>query len=164
MIEHVTPGVTGTLTHTVTRDVTTQRGELHIYSTPNVVLLLEDAAIEALRPHLEEGHDSVGSRVDLAHTAPTLEGQSVTATATVTEVDRRRVAFDVVVRDDVEEIARGTHERFVIQLDRFTSRLGDKMLSGFSTRKRADVATPGSRSTAAPGFSSARRATSRALY
>ncbi len=126
MIEPVTPGVSGTLTRTVTRDVTTQRGDLHIYSTPNVVLLLEEAAIEALRPHLEEGYDSVGSRVELAHTAPTLEGQTVTAVATVTEVDRRRVNFDVVVRDDVEEIARGTHERFVIQLDKFTSRLEDK--------------------------------------
>lgn len=126
MIQPVTSGVTGTLTRTVTRDVTTQRGDLHIYSTPNVVLLLEEAAIEALRPHLDEGHDSVGSRVEVAHTAPTLEGQIVTAVATVTEVDRRRVVFDIVVRDDLEEIARGTHERFVIQLDKFTTRLEDK--------------------------------------
>lgn len=126
MTEPVTPGVTGTLTRTVTRDVTTQRGDLHIYSTPNVVLLLEEAAIEALRPHLEDGYDSVGSRVELAHTAPTLEDQTVTAVATVTEVDRRRVAFDIVVRDDLEEIARGSHERFVVQLDKFTSRLEDK--------------------------------------
>jgi fluoroacetyl-CoA thioesterase len=124
--EPVRPGVSGTLTRRVTRDVTTQRGELHIYSTPNVVLLLEEAAIEALRPHLEEGHDSVGSRVEIAHVAPTLEGQTVTAVASVTEVDRRRVAFDIVVRDDVEEIAWGTHERFVVQLDKFSSRLEDK--------------------------------------
>lgn len=126
MTPPVTPGVTGTLARTVTRDVTTQRGNLHIYSTPNVVLLLEEAAIEALRPHLEQGYDSVGSRVELAHTAPTLEGQTVTAVVTVTEVDRRRVVFEVVVRDDIEEIARGSHERFVIQLDKFTSRLEDK--------------------------------------
>ena len=126
MTEPVTPGVAGTLTRTVTREVTTQRGDLHIYSTPNVVLLLEEAAIEALRPHLDAHQDSVGSRVELAHTAPTLEGQTVTAVVTVTEVDRRRVSFDVVVRDDAEEIARGTHERFVIDLDKFTGRLEDK--------------------------------------
>jgi fluoroacetyl-CoA thioesterase len=122
----VQPGVNGTLTRTVTRDLTTQRGEYHIFSTPNVVLLLEETAIEALRPHLNPDEDSVGSRVEIAHTAPTLEGQIVTATATVTAVDRRRVVFDIVVKDDVEEIARGTHERFVVQLDKFSSRLDDK--------------------------------------
>jgi predicted thioesterase len=110
----------------VTREVTTQRGDFHIYSTPNVVLLLEETAIEALRPHLAEGEDSVGTQVSIAHLAPTVEGQAVTATATVTEVDRRRVAFEIVVKDDLEEIARGTHERFVVQLDKFTSRLDDK--------------------------------------
>jgi fluoroacetyl-CoA thioesterase len=120
------PGVSGTLTRTVTRDVTTQRGDFHIFSTPNVVLLLEETAIEALRPYLNPDEDSVGSRVEIAHTAPTLEGQTVTATATVTEVDRRRVMFEIVVNDDMEEIARGTHERFVVHLDKFSSRLDDK--------------------------------------
>jgi fluoroacetyl-CoA thioesterase len=120
------PGVNGTLTRTVTRDLTTQRGEYHIFSTPNVVLLLEETAIEALRPHLNPGEDSVGSRVEITHTAPTLEGQIVTATATVTAVDRRRVVFEIVINDDTEEIARGTHERFVIQLEKFSSRLDDK--------------------------------------
>jgi fluoroacetyl-CoA thioesterase len=124
--ETLKPGITGNLTRTVTRDVTTQRGDLHIYSTPNVVLLLEEAAIEALRPFLQDGEDSVGSRVDISHVAPTLEGQQVTAVATVTVVDRRRVVFDIAVSDDIEEIARGTHERFVIQVDKFTARLGDK--------------------------------------
>jgi fluoroacetyl-CoA thioesterase len=122
----VQPGVAGTLTRTVTRDMTTQRGQFHIFSTPNVVLLLEETAIEALRPCLSAGDDSVGSRVEIAHMAPTIEGQIVMATATVTAVDRRRVVFDIVVNDDVEEIARGTHERFVVQLDKFSSRLDDK--------------------------------------
>jgi fluoroacetyl-CoA thioesterase len=122
----VQPGVEGTLTRTVTREMTTQRGEYHIFSTPNVVLLLEETAIEALRPYLNPDEDSVGSQVEIAHTAPTLEGQTVTATATVTTVDRRRVVFDIVVNDVVEEIARGTHERFVVQLDKFSSRLDDK--------------------------------------
>jgi fluoroacetyl-CoA thioesterase len=122
----VQPGISGTLTRIVTRDLTTQRGQFHIYSTPNVVLLLEETAIEALRPHLNPDEDSVGSRVEIAHTAPTLEGQTVTATATVTAVDRRRVEFDIVVTDDTEEIARGTHERFVVALEKFSSRLDDK--------------------------------------
>jgi fluoroacetyl-CoA thioesterase len=122
----VQTGVNGMLTRTVTRDMTTQRGEYHIFSTPNVVLLLEETAIEALRPYLNPDEDSVGSHVEIAHTAPTLEGQTVTATATVTTVDRLRVVFDIVVNDDVEEIARGTHERFVVQLDKFSTRLDDK--------------------------------------
>lgn len=120
------PGVQGVLSRTVDAEHCTRRGEYDIFSTPNLVLLLEEAAIEGLAPHLREDQASVGSKVDIAHTAPTLRGQTVTATATVTEVDRRRVVFDIRVEDDTEVIGTGTHERFVIDLPGFESRLADK--------------------------------------
>ncbi|MGY1836660.1 thioesterase family protein [Blastococcus sp. SYSU DS0510] len=120
------PGVQGVLERTVEAEHCTRRGEYDIFSTPNLVLLLEEAAIEALAPHLRGDQASVGSKVDVAHTAPTLRGQTVKATATVTEVDRRRVAFDIRVEDDTEVIGTGTHERFVVDLPGFESRLAAK--------------------------------------
>jgi predicted thioesterase len=120
------PGVQGVLARTVAPEHCTRRGEYDIFSTPNLVLLLEEAAIEGLAPHLRDHQASVGSRIDIAHTAPTLLGQTVTATATVTEVDRRRVVFDITVEDDTEVIGRGTHERFVIDLPSFEDRLAAK--------------------------------------
>ncbi|HWM75526.1 MAG TPA: thioesterase family protein [Nocardioides sp.] len=120
------PGAEGVLERTVELEHTTRRGEYDIFSTPQMVLLLEEAAIEALAPHLAEGQSSVGTKVEIAHTAATLRGQKVRATATVTEVDRRRVAFSITVVDDVEEIGTGTHERFVIDVPGFEERLAAK--------------------------------------
>ncbi|MGY1604408.1 thioesterase family protein [Geodermatophilus sp. SYSU D00815] len=120
------PGVRGVLSRTVEEQHCTRRGAHDIFSTPNLVLLLEEAAIEGLAPYLRPDQASVGSRVEIAHTAPTLKGQTVTATATVTEVDRRRVVFDIRVEDDTEVVGTGTHERFVIDLPAFEDRLAAK--------------------------------------
>ncbi|RVX42000.1 fluoroacetyl-CoA thioesterase [Nonomuraea polychroma] len=122
----VKPGMSATVEWVVEERHCTRRGHHDIFSTPNMVHLLEDAAIEAIAPHLEEGQSSVGSKVDVVHSAPTLKGQRVRATATVTEVDRRRVAFTIVVEDDVERIGAGTHERFVIDVAKFEARLASK--------------------------------------
>jgi predicted thioesterase len=125
-MEDLAPGAEGVLARTVEQQHTTRRGDYDIFSTPNLVLLLEEAAIEALAPYLGEDQASVGTKVEVAHTAATLLGQTVTATATVTEVDRRRVVFSVDVRDDVEQIGSGTHERFVIDVPGFEERLAKK--------------------------------------
>jgi fluoroacetyl-CoA thioesterase len=126
MTDKLAPGVDGTLERVVDELHCTRRGDYDIFSTPNLVLLVEETAIEALAPHLREDQASVGSRVDVAHTAPTLRGQRVRARVTVTDVDRRRVTFDVRVEDDVEVIAHGTHERFVVDVPSFTTRLAQK--------------------------------------
>ncbi len=126
MTSTLEPGVQGVLERTVEVEHCTRRGEYDIFSTPNLVLLLEEAAIEGLAPYLRPDQASVGSKVDIAHTAPTLRGQTVRATATVTEVDRRRVVFDIRVEDDTEVVGTGTHERFVIDLPGFESRLAAK--------------------------------------
>ena len=126
MTSTLEPGVQGVLERTVEAEHCTRRGEYDIFSTPNLVLLLEEAAIEGLAPHLRPDQASVGSKVEVAHTAPTLRGQTVRATATVTAVDRRRVVFDIRVEDDTEVIGTGTHERFVVDLPGFESRLAAK--------------------------------------
>jgi fluoroacetyl-CoA thioesterase len=126
MTSTLEPGVQGILERTVEAEHCTRRGDYDIFSTPNLVLLLEEAAIDGLAPHLRDDQASVGSKVDVAHIAPTLRGQTVRATATVTEVDRRRVLFDIRVEDDRELIGHGTHERFVVDLPSFESRLAAK--------------------------------------
>ena len=120
------PGIQGVLERTVEAQHCTRRGDHDIFSTPNLVLLLEEAAIEGLAPHIRADQASVGTKIDIAHTAATLLGQTVRATATVTEVDRRRVVFDIRVEDDIEVIGTGTHERFVVDLPSFEDRLAAK--------------------------------------
>ncbi|WP_433431146.1 thioesterase family protein [Nonomuraea sp. CA-141351] len=123
MSDQLTPGVSAGLTWVVAERHCTRRGDHDIFSTPNLVHLIEDAAIEALAPYLADGEGSVGSKVEIAHVAPTLKGGKVTATATVTEVDRRRVAFAVVAEDANGKVGEGTHERFIINLDKFAAKL-----------------------------------------
>lgn len=119
-------GATGTRSWTVDSSRTIVRGPVEVFSTPNMVLLMEEAAMDALAPFITPSQETVGSTVDIAHVAATPVGMRVTATATITAVDRRRVSFDVEAHDDVEIIGRGTHERFVIELEPFVARLGKK--------------------------------------
>ena len=97
-----------------------------VFSTPMMILMMENAALNALRPFLEPGESAVGTVVNVRHLAATPVGQTVHAEAEVTEVDGRRVAFTVSARDEREEIGRGTHERLVIDLKRFGARLAEK--------------------------------------
>lgn len=126
MHDQITVGATGERELVVGEEHCTRRGEYDIFSTPNLVLVLEEAAIAALDPFLGDDQASVGSKVDVIHVAPTLKGQRVKATATVTAVDRRRVMFDVLVEDDLETIGRSTHERFVVDVEKLEDRLAEK--------------------------------------
>ena len=126
MLEDITVGTIGTLRRLVSDEYCTTRGDYQIFSTPDLVLLLEAAAIEALAPHLRDDQSSVGTKVDIVHSAATLKGQTVTCTATVTEVDRRRVVFDIVATDGLDTVCTGTHERFVVDLAKFGARLAEK--------------------------------------
>lgn len=126
MTEELHVGATGTLEWVVEEQHCIHRGEYAILSTPNLVMFLEEAAIEALRPYLAPGQSSVGMQVDVRHLASTPRGMRVRAVATVREIDRRRVTFAVVIDDEVERIGEATHDRFIIDLDRFVERLGQK--------------------------------------
>jgi fluoroacetyl-CoA thioesterase len=97
-----------------------------VYATPMMIRAMENAALNAIREFLERGESAVGTAVDIRHLAATPVGHQVTATATVTKVDGRRIWFDVSARDEVEEIGRGTHERMVIDLKRLGNRLAQK--------------------------------------
>jgi fluoroacetyl-CoA thioesterase len=97
-----------------------------VLATPIMVLVMENAALNAVRAYLEPGESALGTVVDIRHLAATPVGQHVTAEAEVTEVDGRRIVFAVTARDEIEEIGKGIHERMVVDLRRLTQRLDAK--------------------------------------
>ena len=88
-------------------------------STPSLIAFLEQASHLAIREAFEPNEASVGTRVDVEHVAPAYPGRRVSASATVTAVDRRSVRFDVLAEQDGRVVMRGRHNRFVIDLARF---------------------------------------------
>jgi fluoroacetyl-CoA thioesterase len=98
----------------------------HVLATPVMIMMMENAALNAIRPFLEPGESAVGTVVNVRHLAATPVGQVVRAEAEVSESDGRRVAFAVRAYDEREEIGTGTHERMVINLKRFDARLAAK--------------------------------------
>jgi len=122
----------------VTDDLTPEhlRGDpIRVLSTPDLVRIIEQTAIEAVSPHLPAGQATVGTKVDIAHLAATPVGMTVTATVELIEVDRRRLAFRIEVRDELDEVARGTHERFVIDGAQRLPRLQDKVNRWTASRR-----------------------------
>lgn len=102
------------------------REDARVLATPHLVWQLELAAREAIRPYLDEDEDSVGTEVNLRHLAATPIGMSVTFRAWVDSVEGRRVRYTVEARDEREQVASGTHERFVVNIARFITRLAVK--------------------------------------
>jgi fluoroacetyl-CoA thioesterase len=97
-----------------------------VLATPVMIMAIENAALNAIKPYLERGESAVGTAVDIRHLAPTPVGVTITAEAEVTRVDGRRLAFTVRARDPVDEIGAGTHERAVVDLARLAKRLDAK--------------------------------------
>lgn len=97
-----------------------------VLATPVMILAMENAALNAIRGHLEAGETAVGTMVNVLHLAATPIGQRVTAEAEVTGVDGRRLTFAVTAHDEVEEIGRGVHERMLVNLHRLEQRLETK--------------------------------------
>jgi len=100
---------------------------IRVLSTPDMIRLVEQTAIEAVAPALAPGQATVGTRVDIAHLAATPVGMTVTITVELTAIDRRRLAFRIGVRDELDEAGRGTHERFIIDGAQRLPRLSDKL-------------------------------------
>ena len=97
-------------------------GLLPVFATPAMATLLEAAAVNACQAGLEEGQGTVGTHLDISHDAATPVGMTVRAEAEVTAVDGRAVTFAVRAFDEAGQIGGGTHQRFVIDNDRFLSK------------------------------------------
>ena len=119
------PGVTATREFTVDRDRTIDfmGEEARVYATPMLVRDIEVACRDLLLKHLDPTEDSVGTRVEIDHLAPTLLGMTATLQVKVAEVKGRAVTLEVEGRDDKEAICRGRHMRFVVDVEKTKQRL-----------------------------------------
>lgn len=101
-------------------------GLVDVLSTPRVISLLEGAAVEVIKDKLNSGDTSVGTKVNIEHIASTPVGMKVWARAELVKVDGKKLIFEVSARDEIEQIARGTHERFIVNFNRFMEKSRSK--------------------------------------
>jgi fluoroacetyl-CoA thioesterase len=97
-----------------------------VLATPVMILIMENAALSAIRPFLDSGESAVGTAINVRHLAATPVGHDVRADAEVVKVEGKRIEFKVSASDDMEEIGSGTHQRVVIDLRSFNERLDKK--------------------------------------
>jgi fluoroacetyl-CoA thioesterase len=123
-------GTTGTATLTVRPEHLANRFKDSIlppvFATPVMVLVMENAALNAIKPYLDPGESCVGTLVNVQHLSATPVGHEVRATAVVVDVAGKRIDFDVTARDEKGEIGKGTHQRIMIDLASFNERLARK--------------------------------------
>ncbi len=119
-------GLTFTTTMQVVAETTAEyigSGNLAVLATPAMCALMENAAMMAVAPRLEAGQTTVGTALNIEHLRATPIGKTVTATAVLTEVDGRKLSFNIAARDEKGIIGEGTHTRFVVDRERFMDKL-----------------------------------------
>ena len=119
------PGLTGTTEILVgTRDTAPHigSGKIKVLATPVMVMMMEEAALNAVEGLLPAGHQTVGMRLDITHIAATPVGMRVVATAELVKVEGRKLTFRVSARDEKERIGEGVHERIVVNVARYDER------------------------------------------
>ena len=97
-------------------------GELPVYATPAMIALVEETAWRSVAQELEPGQGTVGTKLDFAHLAATPVGRKVRCETTLTGIDRRRLVFSAEVFDEAGKIGEGTHERFIVDNERFLAK------------------------------------------
>ena len=97
-----------------------------VYSTPSLARDIEQTCRDGLLEHLDPGEDSVGTRIELDHLAPTLLGMAVVIRVKILEVKGRLVTFEVSARDPIDDIGRGRHIRFISDVQKTVERLKAK--------------------------------------
>ena len=129
-VSEIRPGLKGMAEITVGEVHTAPHvgsGRVHVLATPVMVNLMEAAALQAVEGLLPAGRQTVGTHLDITHTAATPVGMRVRAYAEVTKVETRSLTFSVYAEDEKERIGGGVHERIVINLERFDIRLQEKL-------------------------------------
>lgn len=98
-------------------------GDMDVFATPAMVALMENAAMLCVASHLPEGSTTVGSLMNTSHVRPSAMGAVIEATARLTEVDGRKLTFHVAAREGEKPIGEGIHVRFIVDRERFLSKL-----------------------------------------
>ena len=101
-------------------------GSLEVFSTPSMIALMEQAAQSSVAPFLEDGQGTVGTKIEITHDAATPVGMKVWAESLLTDIDRRRLVFEVKAYDECGLIGQGRHERFIIKNDSFLEKANAK--------------------------------------
>lgn len=102
---------------------TMKSGSLTVFATPAMCALMEEAACAAVNTHLEVDSGTVGISLNITHDRATALNDTVTATATLTKIDGRKLTFSVEAKDSEGIIGKGTHERFIINNEKFMSKV-----------------------------------------
>ena len=122
-------GLKGSAETVVTIDNTAKAftsGALEVFATPAMISLMEETCWKMIQPELEEGLGSVGTKVDVSHMAPSAIGMTIMCEATLIEIDGRRLTFEVVCSDENGMVGMGTHERFIINNEKFMAKAQGK--------------------------------------
>ncbi len=101
-------------------------GSLPVYATPSMIALIEETAWNSVNDYLEEGQATVGTKLNISHLSSTPLGMEVRCNTELIEVDRKKLIFDVKVYDEVGLIGEGTHERFIINTEKFLKKTDSK--------------------------------------
>jgi fluoroacetyl-CoA thioesterase len=129
-LDRIVPGLSGSAEIVVGPEHTAPfvgSGRIAVLATPVMINLIEAAALAAVEHLLPAGHQSLGIHLDISHTAATPIGLRVIATAEVSRIEGRTIAFRVTARDDLETIGGGTHRRVVVSVSRFDERVQRKL-------------------------------------
>ncbi|MBR3413048.1 MAG: thioesterase family protein [Bacteroidales bacterium] len=122
-------GILGHREQMVTPDLTADRigsGLVQVFATPMLVALMEQTCNESVTPLLEAGQGTVGTHIDISHSAATPVGMKVWCESELVEVDRRRLVFTVKAFDECGPIGEGRHERFIIDTAKFQAKIDAK--------------------------------------
>lgn len=128
-METLAPGIAREMTITVGENDTAAAvasGAVPTLATPRLIALMEQAAALAVQPALAEGQTTVGTQVEVRHLAATPIGMQVTVRAELVAIEGRRLRFRVQAHDAQELVAEGTHERTIVDRDRFLARVAQK--------------------------------------
>ncbi len=115
---------------TVTKEKTAAvvgSGLLEVFATPAMIALMEQTASESVMNMLEEGTTTVGTKINVDHLAATPVGMDVKCISTLTEVDGRKLSFEIEAYDDAGLIGKAYHERFIVMSDRFMQKTLSKL-------------------------------------
>ena len=119
-------GLTYTSTLVVSKDhvaAVMGSGDLHVFATPAMVALMENAAMLAVANHLPEGSTTVGAMMNTSHVKPSPVEETVRATAVLTAIEGRRLTFEIKAEDSKGIIGEAVHVRFVVDKEKFMSKL-----------------------------------------